>query len=102
MTANTLLHSLRRATLCLCLAVCFVAVAVPARADNPPKFKDLLVAVKAKDDAKVTELNARMETLMRDGEPLKAKATPEEHEAVRAWFKTELRKLTDAGFVPPK
>ncbi len=118
MTTKSLFQSLRRATLCLTLAVSLLALAVPARADNPPKFKDpevtaffqkvsdtidsLLVAVQAKDDAKVKELNGKMETLMKIGEPLKDKATPEEHEAVRAWFRGQLKKLTDAGYTPPK
>lgn len=116
MTTKSLFLTVRRVTLCLCLAISFVAVAVPARADNPPKFKDpevtaffqkvsdtldaLLVAVKAKDEAKTKELNTKMETLMKEGDPLKAKVTPEEDEAVSKWFTTQIQKLSEAGFAP--
>lgn len=110
------LRSFRRRVLPLGLAIALAAVAVPARADNPPKFKDpevtaffqkmsdaidgLLVAVKAKDDAKVKDLTTKLMEIGKEGQPLKSRVSPEEDATASQWGEAQMQKLIDAGWSP--
>ncbi len=109
-------RAVRRAVLSLSLAFALAAVALPARADNPPKFKDpevttffqkmsdtidgLLAAVKAKDDAKVKELTNQLMETGKSGESLKSKVSPEEDAAASKWGEAQMQKLIDSGWSP--
>ena len=106
----------RRTVLSLCLAASLVALAVPAHADNPPKFKDpevtaffqkmsdtidgLLAAVKAKDEPKIKEFTTKLMDGGKEGEGLRSKVTPEEDATASKWGEAQMQKLIDAGWSP--
>ncbi len=107
--------STRRAALCLGVALS-LAAAVPARADNPPKLNDaagtaylqkvsdvaddLLKAVTAKDEAKTKELNAKFDTVMKDGDAVMGKLPPADQSTAGTWMMDQMKKLADAGWAP--
>ena len=106
-------HSARRAALGFELRVFLVAVAIPARADDPPKFSapevndfikkfnDLVdayvKAVKAKDEGQMKELDAKSKELDTLSSTVEAKIKPEEMEAFGKYMTTQTQKLMDAA-----
>lgn len=112
----SLLANLRRAALCSCLALSLCALAIPARADNPPKLSDsaatayiqklsdlmddLLKSIKAKDEAKTKELNGKLDTAMKDGDAIMTKISTEDQTTAGTWMTDQMKKLTDAGWAP--
>ncbi len=91
MTTQNLLRTVRRAVVCLCLALSLATFALPVRADDPPKFAapevndfvknfselvDAYVkAVKAKDDTKMKELDAKGKELDGLGNTIEARSS---------------------------
>lgn len=113
MTTQNLLRTVRRAVVCLCLALSLATFALPVRADDPPKFAapevndfvknfselvDAYVkAVKAKDDTKMKELDAKGKELDGLGNTIESKIKPEEMDAFGKYMTAESQKLMDAA-----
>ena len=112
MIMPSLLKPIRRAVLCLCLALSFVTFALPTRADDPPKFSapevndfvkkfgDLVdayvKAVKAKDEGKKAELDAKGKELDGLSNTVESRIKPEEMEAFGKYMTAQSQKLMDA------
>ena len=118
MTTHPRLISLRRALLCLGLALSLTTSALPVRAEDPPKFSapevndfvkqfgDLVdayvKAVKAKDEGKMKELDARGKEFEGMGNTVESKVKPEEMEAFGKYMTAQSQKLMDAMQEPAK
>ncbi len=107
------MKTIRRAALCLCLALSLATFALPVRADDPPKFSapevndfvkkfsDLVdayvKAVKAKDEGKMKELDAKGKELDGLGNSVESKIKPEEMEAFGKYMTAQSQKLMEAA-----
>ena len=113
MTTRNYVPLLRRALLCLCLALSLGTFALPVRADDPPKFSapevndfvkkfgDLVdayvKAVKAKDESKMKELDTKSKELDTLSNTIETKIKPEEQEAFGKYMTAQSQKLMDAA-----
>ena len=113
---KTLTNSIRRALLYSCLAISLLALAIPARAENPPKLSDaaataylqklsdiadsLLKALQDKDEAKTKELGAKFTTILKDkdADAIMEKLPPADQKAATDWMGGQMQKLADAGY----
>ncbi|MEY2539282.1 MAG: hypothetical protein QOG67_3022 [Verrucomicrobiota bacterium] len=118
MTASSLLRSFRRAAFLVCLALALAPLAPSARADDLPKFSapevndfvkkysdfvdQFVKASAAKDEAKMKELSASMDSwASTTGPAIETKIKPEEKEAFDKWMGALFEKLLAAS-TPPK
>ena len=113
MTTRSLSAYLRRALLCLCLGLSLAVVTLPARADDPPKFSapevndfvkkfsglmdEYIKAMKAKDEAKMKELDAKGKDLETASATVESKLKPEEAEAFAKFMAAQAQRMMDAA-----